>query len=196
MKPPRTDAERNALVEANLRLVFSLVGRCTRSDTPHADRDDCAQAGALALLRAAAAWDESRGTLATVAWVAIRREIYQELCRRDLIRVPQQRRGERRVKVAQLDEDAKHRQLADPAADADPDGPPGGRGGVPPDKVERTELVALALKAALPRQRMALRLRFWEGYTLREIAEVLGVNKQRAQQLVDEGIARARRALE
>ena len=114
MSTARTDGERNALVEANLPLVRWLVGRCTGSDTPHADRDDCAQAGALALLRAAAAFDESRACLATVATVAIRREIYTELGRRDLIHVPRHRRSELHLSIEPIDEDANRLQTAPP----------------------------------------------------------------------------------
>jgi len=185
MSTARTDGERNALVEANLPLVRWLVGRCTGSDTPHADRDDCAQAGALALLRAAAAFDESRACLATVATVAIRREIYTELGRRDLIHVPRHRRSELHLSIEPIDEDANRLHVAHrPAVGEFADSP-----------VDRADLVARALKAARPRERLAMRLRFLEGFQWREVAENLGVSKECARQIVKAGIERARRAL-
>jgi RNA polymerase sigma factor (sigma-70 family) len=60
------------------------------------------------------------------------------------------------------------------------------------DLAEQTRAVRRALRRIKPRYAVALRLRFFDGLTLLAMGEALGVSKERARQMVVQGLAALR----
>lgn len=93
--PRLSDAQR-ALVERNLRLVPWFVGRKSSASLVwlFADSEDAQQAAALGLVKAAARWDESRGTaFSTYAFYVMRNEMVNQAAYQRGLRHPRCRTG-------------------------------------------------------------------------------------------------------
>lgn len=81
---------RNAIVEANLGLVYTVVGQCFRRDRglrePSMGRHDAFQEGVRGLIRAAELWDPARGVrFTTYAMPAVRGFIFEAMARSHMV---------------------------------------------------------------------------------------------------------------
>lgn len=163
------DAEqiRNRIVEANLRLVFSLAKRFAGADSD--EFNECVAEGNFALMRAVDLFDYSRGNrFSTYAHHAIRRQLLQRI-------QAESRRRERFVSggeeaAAELDRD-EGRAIRDD---------------------ERVQVAQLAVRDLMPcltdRERAVIEVRFGLGdhqkpQTYEEIGRRMGVSKERVRQL-------------
>ncbi len=164
-----TPADRERLVTENLRLCDWTVNRALRhvwDGTFQPDeRDDLVQEARLGLMRAAVLFDPTRGVrFGTFAFWHIRQRVGRAM-------------------------DRWHRVIP-PPADPDvflflPDWRP-----EPPEQValaESAEVESSAVEHALstlhPRQAFVLRRRLMEGALLREVADELGVTRERVRQM-------------
>lgn len=158
---------RNRIVEANLRLVFSLAKRFAGADSD--EFHECVAEGNFALMRAVELFDYSRGNrFSTYAHHAIRRQLLQRI-------QAESRRRERFVSggeeaAAELDRD-EGRAIRDD---------------------ERVQVAQLAVQDLMPcltdRERAVIEVRFGLGdhqkpQTYEEIGRRMGVSKERVRQL-------------
>lgn len=158
---------RNRIVEANLRLVFSLAKRFAGADSD--EFNECVAEGNVALMRAVDLFDFARGyRFSTYAHHAIRRQLLQRI-------QAESRRRERFVSggeeaAAELDRD-EGRAIRDD---------------------ERTQVAKLAVQDLMPcltdRERAVIEVRFGLGdhqkpQTYEEIGRRMGVSKERVRQL-------------
>lgn len=160
-------AARNALVEQFLPFVRKIAAYYARRAPHVCPFEDLAQAGAVALIRAAGSYDAARGPFVAYAGLAVRREISRT----------QAALGRVLLRQSPLME-----QLL-------PDRP--GPAGV---EVDTRDRIAAALRALHPRQRLAVELRL-RGLTTEEAAPHLGVTRQRVHQLQQAALGRLRRSL-
>ncbi len=196
--PSRTVEERNALALTGRRLVGHVLHRLGL----HADRDVDAllSAGDLALLQAAARYDPGRGcTFGTYACHCIRRKVWQELRARDLIRVPEHVRGEKRAALAVA---LRPVSLDVRAGDGEggafwsavPGAAPADAPAVEAEELTRASDLAGRLLALLPeRHRVAVESRVMRGERLRAVGDRLGMTREGARQLVAAGLRKLRR---
>jgi RNA polymerase sigma factor (sigma-70 family) len=200
------DAAKAELIEANRRLISKIAWHYRHAATSQTT-EDLEQYGVIGLLRALKKFELKRGhAFSTYATNWIQAEIKRGLQNSDrMIRLPvylQDRLArERRA-------DASHRSpyrepislnlvAGNPYSESDhPDGEE--IGDLIPDPSAPIEAQAevghvLSHLDRLPfRQRRALQMRFIGGFELEEIGDRLGVTRQRAKQLCNEGISRLR----
>jgi RNA polymerase primary sigma factor len=158
---------RNMIVEANLRLVFSLAKRFAGADSD--EFNECVAEGNIALMRAVDLFDYSRGNrFSTYAHHAIRRQLFQRI-------QAESRRRERFVPGAE-----------EAAAELDRDE---GRAIRDNERVHVAKLAVLDLMPCLTdRERAVIEVRFGLGdqqkpQTYEEIGRRMGVSKERVRQL-------------
>jgi RNA polymerase sigma factor (sigma-70 family) len=168
-------------VEEVHALVWGLVHRRFRVVPRHlADPDDLYQYGMEGIARAARRFDPERSAFAAWAMSAAHHAIQDAL--RSLNRGS--RVGQQLRFGASLDtspgEDYENATLADLLVDErvpDPD---------------LTVTVEGALASLTPKQRAAIRLRFWHDLRLRDVGEFMGISESRACQLVSTGMRHMR----
>lgn len=158
---------RNMIVEANLRLVFSLAKRFAGTDSD--EFHEYVAEGNVALMRAVVLFDYARGNrFSTYAHHAIRRQLLQRI----------QAESRRRERFVSGGEEA--------AAELDRDD-----GGAIRDD-ERVQVARLAVLELMPcltdRERAVIEVRFGLGdhetpQTYEEIGRRMGVSKERVRQL-------------
>lgn len=194
----RSVEERNALAEANLRLVGYVVGLLARGGRLGVGEEDALQEGALGLLRAAELWDESRGIeFSTYAVYWIKQAIFRSMEAADLIPVPAYvKGGEREATRARLRPVRLH-------GPADPDGwwLRGGDGeglaaAVPqpePERPVRYDFDRVLSRCVTTQQRAVLEGRA-RGETDTEIGERLGLTRSRVHQIRHAAFAAVREA--
>lgn len=183
-KPPvNSPAEVERLVADNQRLALHVLARLCRIHPAVArlDWDEARQAALLGLWRAAQLWESSRSQFSTYAWYAVRSAVLAEACAES--------RGRRRNGSVSLETLAAQdgelvsldriRILAVPANDLDPD--------------DRRELVERGLARLRSEPRRLLLLRYQHGLTLQQVADLLGVSKERARQRVAAALAALRK---
>lgn len=166
----RTGGERDELVLDNLALAHHVVNRMGLAG--HRLRDDFVAEAYKALSRAADLFDPSLGVrFSTYATCSIQRVVQRALA--------VSARAES-VGVAAGGRDAAGDPLQDLLAQ-DESGTP-----------DLAEALDVALAALHWRTAKVLRLRFLDGLTLREVAALLGVSRERVRQLERAGLARLR----
>lgn len=198
--PPPLTTEQQAVVQANLLLVWKAVTRQTvrRSMHPGTSFDDLAQAGFLALCRAARNYDPTAGVqFSTYATVSIKNAIFDELCyKSSLIHVPLDAVGIRpgetrldavfRLRPMQLKTASetflRHGGEWMPDSDYEPKAP------VEDideelDSQNRAAVLHDSLEAMPERARHILRARWFDGRTLQDIGNELRLSKERVRQL-------------
>lgn len=93
----RSLEERNKLIEANIKMVWHIAKKLesyAKRQGFAGDLDDLASIGTLGLIKAATNYDESRGNkFSTVAYVYIRNKIIEQVRHNGLIRLPPYTRG-------------------------------------------------------------------------------------------------------
>jgi len=168
---------RNQIVEKNMGLVYSLAKRYCKPQYP---LEDCVQDGMIGLIRAAEDYNESQSRFSTYATYWIRAKIFRAMYR-----------GSARQKCDDLFNGAARI----------------GRGGGPLDIAaksrepldEEVEIMLAAMQRLNHNERAVLRGRFGIGCeekTLQEIADELGLSRQRIQQIEGEAIGALKRAEE
>ncbi len=177
----RNDAERNALTLQWAGLVPWALRRLRHHAAVRRNWAECRGEGYLALLRAAAAWDETRGVMFSVfAASCIRNAILNEavFCRR------------RPTLFGNLTRDEDDRPF-DPA-DPDHEVPDLGL-------TEDLERLPAALAVLCPRDRQVLVMHYGlhgqDECPLREVGAALGVSKSRARQIKERAVGRMARVL-
>lgn len=91
----RSEAERNAIVEANLGLIGGVIARRPGCRDLHDTYEDAYQSGLLGLIRAAELFDESRGCrFSTYAEKWIWQSILRAGRSSQLVRIPCRFKGE------------------------------------------------------------------------------------------------------
>ncbi len=182
----RSVAERNALVEGNLALVRWVVNRMTRQQ--HVDFDvfeELCQAGMLGLIRAAERFDPARGAFSTFAQAHIRQQVQYEIRATTFVHIPAHVAPGDRYRLLGI---LRPRSLPEKgclcSAVVLPD-PNAGEGG---------DLDA-AMRRLPARWRFILAARYWEGWTLKEVAGQLGVKPERVRQIQCRAVARLRKLL-
>ncbi len=179
----RSEAERNALVERNVGLVFGTLNRMGLTAHPHSD--DLIQAGTLALIRAAELYDEARAAFSTFADYWIRREVLTELRRADLVRLPDNLSGEprrrlrKRLRPVHVEAVAGHDGTTCHAAEVIADHREAGA----VEDVDRAGAIERALRRLDARYAYVVRQRYLHGVKLDDVAAELGVARSRIQQI-------------
>lgn len=195
--PPLTPAQQ-AVVEANMGLVWKVAGRHSRRLPLSTSFDDLAQAGFVALCRAARHYDAGEGVkFSTYATISVRRAVVDELCyRSSLVHVPQEPLGARpgetrldmvtRLRPMQMQAsadgfhdhmgacmpDTDHEPLA-PAEDIDEE----------LDGQDRVGMLHDSIEAMPERDRFVIRARWFDGRTLQDIGDELRISKERVRQI-------------
>jgi RNA polymerase sigma factor (sigma-70 family) len=174
----RTHAERNRLAEDNAALLRWAFKRTweRNAGVRCLDPEEAEQVAWIAFLRAADLWEEPKGNLSTYVEAAVRHALLGAAKAQHLesLRLPAQRVGSYRLWGLL----ARARPARDAVAD-----------------LELAELLERALRRLPRREALALRGKFFEGRTLREVAGELGVSHQRVVQLQESGLERLRRHL-
>ncbi len=178
MTDPAAVARRNAVVEANLGLVYFHAGSY-RGRRGWVDWDDIVQEGMLGLLRAVEKLDPDKGTLAHYASLRIRdRAIRAAIAARGPCRTPIRERGS-------------------PVPSSGPQVLPyvaAREDGGSDDREALDALWAVVDDLGEP-DRTVIRLRYGEGLLHREIGDRLGYTRQRIQQIESRGVRRLRDVL-
>jgi RNA polymerase sigma factor (sigma-70 family) len=168
-----------ARVENNRGLAYKVALRHT-AQYPHLT-DDIIGTALHALCVAAVHYDPESGfAFSTYAFTSIHRRIYQWLWMWNRPSGYRKRGDEPGPSTQSLEELG-----VDPPM----------RGLGPEEACEIRHDAEAALRRMTPREREVCRLRFWEGLKLWQIADRLGLTKQRIWQLQESGLARARAAL-
>ena len=181
---PLTDEERD-LVRDNLRLVYKLANTA-RGWLPY---DDGVQEGTLGLMRSVQYYDPQRGPFGPHAGRGILRAIFRA---RDedtgALRVPHVSQDFRRQRGRlprpaewSLDDPALHQELAAPLPD-------------PPDS--RLPALRRVLSTLRGRDARIIHLRYVNERSRTEVAERLGLSRERVRQLEVAALARLRRRIE
>jgi RNA polymerase sigma factor (sigma-70 family) len=181
-KPGRRGLEeRNALVEAHLRLTGTVL-RHLPPECLHrlGGEDDARQIAYLGLLRAAGYWDETRGLKFSTYAVHCMRNALQDAMRDrtcGMVHVPRWAPGEaRRMSRKSVPAHWWRECLLAPEADRGEE-----------DRLERAALVRAALRQ-VPEPRRSILAEWAGGTTQQVIADRLGVSKSRVGQIVKEGL--------
>jgi RNA polymerase primary sigma factor len=172
------------------------------------DFEDLMQVGNLALLRAAETYDESKGAWSTYACYWVRHHVHREVADKvRTVRVPpnQQKnngwkrhplastkmfwtsqrggRNARETEVCLVDM-LQHRFPPTPSAE---------------DKViadqSKRGINLAALENLSDKQRLVVRMRFWEDKTLQQIGDVLGLSRERVRQIEADSLQKLRRVV-
>lgn len=201
-RAPETIAVRNRIVEGNLGLAFDVWRKGFSRRVPH---EDVLGIGAQGLMKAIERFDCTRGlrfsTYAT-HWIrhALGRTYQNEAT---IVRIPVHAQDRKKAGQCRTAADAA-RRMCSLDATLDPDTretfagmteDPGALAAF--DELEQEQAggeVAAAVGALPEPHRTALQLHA-EGATLREVAQQLGVSRERARQLHAQAVGRVRRAL-
>lgn len=177
------------LLAKTSRLSRREVGRLAGHG---ADLDDLHQEAQLAVLAAAARFEENRQVqFDTYATNVVRRHLIS--CLRPL---------RHRYRTVPLDEDFDGEEIEDDAFTFERSRYTSGSvakdstGAFEPNGEFQIAVLQSAVRALSPRQREAIRLRFWEDLKLQEIAQSLGISTARAGALVQKGLEALRLILE
>ncbi len=160
------DWHRDRIVEANMRLVFSIVKKFVNADNPF---DDLLSDGIVALLRAVAKFDYGRGfRFSTYATQVVRRNAYRQVVQNH------QERCKMVVGVDDLGLDASEEQRASAISET--------------RWHELRARLSVMLGDLDRREKLIIRARFSLGshrrvQTLQSLANRLGVSKERVRQL-------------
>lgn len=185
------------LVRKNLGLAYKIGRRFALTDMGirFGTDDDCVQEAVLGLIRAADYFDPFRGAkfstyACRVMWerlsMAARRYGLIRMPRRSLVSEPKHNEAAGRALSLSLDHDET---AVDDAHDASP---------TPLDQAAKNDLVENLLAAVAKldaRTRQVLALRYSDGLGYQAIGKAIGNTKQRAHQIVLEGIAKLRTLL-
>lgn len=172
--------------------------------------DDLHQVGNMGLMRAAETYDPSRSAFSTYAlpWIRhyIRREIIDKL---RTVRVPAwaqekdkpfQPKLSHPIEVSRTGSVARDDNPADPILVTDLM-----RDRLPPtespeEAAERASMCALAHRIVnrlrCPRERLVIRKRFFDGLTLQQVGDSLGLTKERVRQIESDALGNLRRHAE
>jgi RNA polymerase sigma factor for flagellar operon FliA len=232
-RAPRTQEERDRLVEEYAPLVNYVVGRILASLPPQIERDDLLSWGVLGLLAAADSYDSGRGAkFETYAVAKIRGAILEYLRREDWVprsvrskarRIEQTQQELERLlgRPARAEEIASHmgislveydRLLSQVSglalmsldaflADQEPEHMVSAAGKAVPmersplegvEREERRRLLRAAVLDLPEREVLVISLYYYEGMTLREIGQILGVTEARVCQLHTQALLRLR----
>jgi RNA polymerase sigma factor (sigma-70 family) len=185
----RIDA-RNQVVVKNLGLIVPIM-KCIHG-IARQDRDDAFQVGVLALMKAWALYDPSRGAFSTYACTAIRHDLLNWLkTTTTTVHVPYNE-----VAPHLRERAAKARQACAPLT-FDPPGPECACAADDADEEEaRAQLVRGWLPLLSARDREVIRCRYAYGMSLREAADVLDVGRERIRQLADRAVGALRKMAE
>jgi RNA polymerase sigma factor (sigma-70 family) len=204
------DAAKAELIEANRRLISKIAWHYRHAATSQTT-EDLEQYGVIGLLRALAKFDLGRGyAFSTYATNWIQAEIKRGLQNSDrMIRLPAylQDRLARERRASPGKRNPYHEPLS---LNDEAENPQNGYSEYPdgeeigdriPDPAAPTEAQAEVgyvlshLDRLTFRQRRAIQMRYIGGLEFEEIGDRLGVTRQRAKQLCNEGISRLRQIL-
>jgi RNA polymerase sigma factor (sigma-70 family) len=193
----RSDDDRNALVTANINLVYG----CLRRRFPSlVDDDDVAQAGRLGLIRAAELYDPTRlnrqtgkpYTFSTYAENWMRQCIMDELRNRGVIHVPHYPNNPYRAEVARARRVLSFTQVFDGGGDyyaarepSDDDD----------NRAEMEERLRWAMERLPLADAAFLEERYFGRVTIMQMAAKRGVSKQRVRQVQGKVLRRLNRVL-
>lgn len=202
-RKPRLTPQQQQLVEANRALAYHAADyfaeRC--QVIRRLPRDDRIGAALLGLSEAVRRYRPARGKLSTYAMPWMRHALQREAQHAGVVRLPAS------VFLAGRDLECERERQIDAAwrarsLDAGPDAI-GMQDTDLAEWLERTRPCDLepevggwlerSLRLLGWRDRELLRLRYWEGMTLRQVGEVLGISDSRAQQLEARILERMRR---
>ncbi len=212
----QNEAARNKIVAGNMPFVIHQAQKYARSGT---SLKDLVQAGAEGMVIASHRYDPGRGvTFLTFAVHYIHRWIQSAITENVAVRQPQNRRKESQelhehhhaltqtvlrdvsYNDAELDLWGRRRNLHHHMLHPDDEPVPGAwdfLATTAPDNDaeahQQTAIVQKGLELLRPRDREIVRRYYWEGETLREIGEALGLTKERVRQRRDFALARLKK---
>ena len=190
---PAANAVLEGTAEPATEIVRHAASRLVRRLPSIVRYDDLYSAGLIALVEASHRFDTSRGVdFRTYAKHRVYGAMLDELRRLDT--VSRDRRRAIREGTEASDAPPAPRLVDISAAASVPDPAP-----TVEDELDRRRSLQRMREAEAtlsPRLRLVLRLRIHEGWTLREVADHLGVTEARACQLVGEVVRRLRAAME
>lgn len=164
--------------------------------------DDLMQVGWLALMRAAELYDPSRGfKWSTYAIVSVRRRIVHEAMNQaGVVRVPASQGGQgdtgawfeaaARARASRLKPSSRDGFDSEYSPGNEP--PSGDDTAADAVRNVTAEAVRDGLKYLVGRQRVVIRMRYFEHLTLREIGRRLGVSREMVRQVEEQALARLR----
>lgn len=171
------------------------------------DFDDLMQVGNLALMRAAETYDESKGAWSTYACYWVRCFVQREVANKArTVRVPpsRQKKGVWKqhpiASVKMFWSTGKNRKnehevcLLDYMQSRFPPAP-SAEDKVISDQSKRGVNLA-ALENLTDKQRLVVRMRFWEDKTLQQIGDVLGLSRERVRQIEADSLLKLRRCVD
>ncbi len=197
-RPARTVEERNRLVIDNLSLAGAAALRFAARH-PHVlhriEVADLEQAAVVGLYLAVSHFDPARGALSTLAWVAMRQQMWAALRASEFIHIPVYLRGRRRAEARAQTHTVSLQGCSAASGDGPrDDGPP-----APEPQTDSDPYVLSALRdaiGALPRQlRDVVTAYHFRGRTLGEVGAQMGFSRQYACELLARGERALRRAL-
>lgn len=176
--------EQRAIVEANLGLVHKFAQSCHPQGRGSLTLDDLIAEGVFGLIHAARNFDPSRGckfSTPAVWWIrqAMQRAV---LGKAHMIRIPAYQRGKVSVPVSQADDDWA-KVIKDESAGPEDEAIAG---------EQRAEVAGL-LRRLSKQYQDVIRWRFYDGLTLEQIGQRLGISKERVRQIEAKALAIMRR---
>lgn len=174
----RLASDRDAMVTAHVRYAFSIAKGYQKRGVPLADL--FAEA-ILGLFEAHDHFDPSKGVaFTTYSSFWVRRAITSALKKKGLIHIPNQKQNEGlKFEYLSVDKDERNgKKLLDLPAEG-----PSSEEAV--DKKKRARTIQRALSILSDRDRRIMRMRFWEGRTLMEIGDRIGLSRERIRQIID-----------
>ncbi len=189
-EPIRSDNERNSLFSEQYnskrdlakRRVSRFVQKWTSALRIHCI-EDWEQIACMAMLKAAAMWSADNGTcFLTYAWKVIDRELLKNLEAGGVIRVPIHAKTHKYS--ADADKARCTWQMGDILSDNLKD-----KSGPPKEDEDLIKLKSLLWRLS-PTQRKIIRERHFEGRTLEDIGNIIGLSKERVRQILRVAIQR------
>ena len=176
---PMTIEERNQLVEENIGLSYYFA-RIHKSIIPNIEYDDAFGIAQIALIKAAARYDPSKGAFSTYVSKAVRNEFLLELKKINAVSgIPLSKISSLQSPVGDSD-----LTLGDVLFDGDI-----------ADRVIDKVLFKQALSVVSERDREILILYYHASLSTREISELYGISFQRVHAIIMESLVKIRRKL-
>ncbi len=175
---PGRIARRDRLVQQYAPLVHKMVKKTLHIGSWHVEYEDAVSAGMIALARCAELYHHVHGAkFITYVWWAVVRE---------LVTFSRQwsRNGLTGISDKTMKEIGRIQWEYDPSLPIDErPGPEDAENPVDEDKLHVEHRIREAVRYLPPRAATVIELRFWKGYTLRQVADHLGVSHERVRQI-------------